>query len=303
MEEVRYKCGRSKCDKLDENGYCSVGVLSGEFIDSVYSGENVCNNLRRWVLSQELRDEEIIVKEGSTVGGERHIHPSFGMLCFNRQSGGSPYLFGSSIKHHDKINLVLKRGEYDRHLNQNWYFGTEELFEVEMSYTQFVELITHMNMGDGVPVTLKRVNHKAMPECPYHNPLDVHREEYKEHLEDVYSDSKELIKTVEGKFKEKKSFNKKEQEEILSMLRRISQNIGTNQEFQLSQFNEQMDNTVAESKGEIEAFMQHKMYQIAQQALVENPESILKEPVYVPQIEESPKKKLKKVTNTANSEV
>lgn len=301
MEE-RYKCNNSKCVERDEEGYCKIGVFSDELVDSVYSGEDVCTRLSRWVLSKELRDNEIVIKS-ETVGGERHIHPSFGMLCFNRQSGGSSYLFGSSIKHNDKINLVLKRGEYDRHLNQNWYYGTEELFEVEMSYTQFVELITHMNMGDGVPVTLKRVNHKIMPECPYYNPLDVHRKEYSEHLDDVYSDSKELIKKVEEKFKEKKSFNKKEQEEILRMLRSISMNIGANQEFQLSQFNEQMDNTVAESKGEIEAFMQHKMYQIAQQALVENPDTVLKEPVYVPQIEEesSNKKKLKRLSNTAES--
>lgn len=245
---------------------------------------------------------EIIEKKDSPINGERHIHESYGMLSFSRISGGSPYLFGSSIKHNDKIQLVLRTGEYDRHLNQNWYYGKKELFEVEMSYTQFVELITHMNMGSGVPVTLKRVMGERMEECPYYNPLDVHQKEFKEHLDDVYEDSRKLINEVASKFKEKKSFNKKEQEEILNMLHQISMNIGCNQEFQMSQFNEQMENTVKESKGEVEAFVQNKMYQIAQQALVSNPEAILQSPIEVDMLENNTsKRKLKRVINPADS--
>ena len=120
--------------------------------------------------------------------------------------------------------------------------------------------------------------------------MEEHDKEFREHLDEVYSKSQELIDTVEQKFKEKKSFNKKEQEEILSALRQISHNIGCNQSFQLSQFHEQMEKTVTESKGEIEAFMQNKMYQIAQQAMVENPEKLFETPVKAPQIGETPKK-------------
>ena len=63
-----------------------------------------------------------------------------------------------------------------------------------------------------------------------------------------------------------------------------------------------MEKTVTESKGEIEAFVSNKMYQIAQQAMVDNPQAILGSPIEVPQIE-APKKRLKKVDNTDNSEV
>ena len=101
--------------------------------------------------------EEHVEKNTDALGGERRSHPSYGMMCFSRITGGDPHLFGTSIKHNDKISLVLRTAEYDRSLNQNWYYGKKELFEVEMSYTQFVELITHMNMGSGVPVTIKRI--------------------------------------------------------------------------------------------------------------------------------------------------
>lgn len=246
--------------------------------------------------------EEIIEKKSGSIDGERHIHESFGMLGFNRISGGSPYLYGSSVKHNDKIQLVLKTGEYDRHLNQNWYHGRKTLFEVEMSYTQFVELITHMNMGDGVPVTLKRVNGEIMSECPYHNPIEVHKKEFEEHLDETYEQSKELIKELQNIFSSKKTFNNKEQEDILRKLNHLSMNIGCNQTFQLSQFEEQMEKTVAESKGEVEAFVQNKMYQIAQQALVDNPESVLQSPIEVSMLEESPKKKLKKKSKEVSYE-
>ena len=237
--------------------------------------------------------EEHVEKNTDALGGERRSHPSYGMMCFSRITGGDPHLFGTSIKHNDKISLVLRTAEYDRSLNQNWYYGKKELFEVEMSYTQFVELITHMNMGSGVPVTIKRILNERTPPVPYKNPVEEHDKEFRKHLDEVYSKSQELIDTVEQKFKEKKSFNKKEQEEILSALRQISHNIGCNQSFQLSQFHEQMEKTVTESKGEIEAFMQNKMYQIAQQAMVENPEKLFDTPVKAPQIGETPKKSIK----------
>lgn len=54
-----------------------------------------------------------------------------------------------------------------------------------------------------------------------------------------------------------------------------------------------MEKTVTESKGEIEAFMQNKMYQIAQQAMVENPEKLFGTSVKPPQIGETPKKPIK----------
>ena len=292
-----FQCGRMDCDNCNPDGTCMFG-LSEDLLDKVYSGENVCHRLADYIISLNLRDTELVTKDESGVNDEEHRHPSYGMLAFNRINGGSPYLYGSSIKHHDKINLVLKRGYSGRNLNQNWYYGREELFEVEMSYTQFVELITHMNMGDGVPVTIKRIQGEKMPECPYHNPLDVHRKEFEDHLDDVYGQSQHLIGVLQEKFKSKKSFNKKEQEEIISMLNQISNNIGSNQSFQLSQFNEQMEKTVTESKGEVEAFVQNKMYQIAQQALIANPEQLLQSPIEIPSVEEKKPKKLKRLANS-----
>lgn len=231
--------------------------------------------------------------------GERQNHESYGMLCFHRVtcSGAQP-LFGSSIKHHDTIMLTLKTGHMRRNLNEDWFYGDRTLFEVEMSATQFADLITSLNQGDGVPVTIRCMREGSLHKCeqpPFIDRDALHKAEFKEHLDDVYATSKRLIHELEEKFANKKTFNKADQKEILDICRRISQNIGCNQDFQISQFDRQMERTTTEAKGEIEAFFQNKINQIAQQALVENPEKLLGDIHSPVSLEETPQRpKLKR---------
>ena len=62
---------------------------------------------------------------------------------------------------------------------------------------------------------------------------------------------------------------------VLSKLRQISMNIGCNQEYQVEQFDRQMQKTVTEAKGEVEAFFTNKVIQIGQQTVAKNPERLL----------------------------
>ena len=52
--------------------------------------------------------------------------------------------------------------------------------------------------------------------------------------------------------------------------------LGCNMDFIASQFNEQMDRTVMEAKGEIESFCQNKINSIASVALAEHKDEFLK---------------------------
>lgn len=214
----------------------------------------------------------------SDILGERQDHESYGMLGFHRVSCSCPQpLFGSSIKHRDTIQLTLKTGHVRRSHNEDWYFGDNVLFEVEMSATQFADLITSLNQGDGVPVTIRCARDGKLHECeepPFIDRGTLHRNEFRKHIDGIFNTSKELIKALEEKFATKKTFNKKDQEEILNMCHKIKQNIGSNLDFQVSQFDEQMERTTTEAKGEIEAFFQNKINQIAQQSLVENPKKL-----------------------------
>lgn len=102
------------------------------------------------------------MKSGFCAGREENImfenlekHPCYGMLGFSRRSCPTTPLFGSSIQHRDTICMTLKHGELGRHLNNDYYFGKGIIAEVEMSYSQFAEAITAINVGDGVPCTIR----------------------------------------------------------------------------------------------------------------------------------------------------
>lgn len=203
-------------------------------------------------------------------------HESYGMLQFSRVSGGIKALFGSSIQHKDTIVMTLREGEVSRHLNNDYYFGSKEIVQVEMSYSQFAEAITAMNIGTGVPVTIKYIQGKGkMEDCPFVDKKQQYEEEFAEHLEDIKKEASNTISEVKEIF-EKKSIGKGDKEEILKKLQRLESQIGGNTEFIYKQFNEQMDKTVTEAKGEIEAFCQNKMNSIALAALAEHQEDFKK---------------------------
>lgn len=203
-------------------------------------------------------------------------HESYGMFQFSRVSGGAKALFGSSIQHKDTITMTLREGEVSRHLNNDYYFGNNEIVQVEMSYSQFAEAITAMNIGTGVPVTIKYIQGKGkMEDCPFVDKKQQYEEEFAEHLEDIKKEASNTINEVKEIF-EKKSIGKGDKEEILKKLQRLESQIGGNTEFIYKQFNEQMDKTVTEAKGEIEAFCQNKMNSIALVALAEHQEDFKK---------------------------
>ena len=203
-------------------------------------------------------------------------HPSYGMLGFYRYQGSSARpLFGSSIKHNNLIRLVLKEGSVRRDLHRDWYYGDKTLYEVEMSATQFADLISNMNCGDGVPVTILRTeNNWQIPECPFESKGEMHLKEFAESIDENSEYIKKSIDIMESLLS-KKSVTKKDREEILDLLYKVKMDINSNRKFQLRQFQEQMANTTVEAKGEIEAFFQNKLLTIAQQSMVENPEKFI----------------------------
>ena len=208
-------------------------------------------------------------------------HPSYGMMGFYRAQCSRPQsLFGSSIKHNNTIVMRLQTANYQRSLSEDWYFGDKLIAEVEMSSTQFANMITGMNIGSGVPVTLKHYRDidgtmLKVEEPPFITRGELHRNEFKATIEKAHSYTKSLIHDLEEIFNTKKSLTKSDKEMVLSKLHQISMNIGCNQEYQVNQFDRQMQKTVTEAKGEVEAFFTNKVIQIGQQTVAKNPERLL----------------------------
>lgn len=202
-------------------------------------------------------------------------HSSYGMVSFSRTTGGEKFLFGSSIKHRDTISLKIKHGELVRELNSDWYMGKDRIVEVEMSYSQFAELITSMNMGSGVPCTIRYTEKEGwIDDCDFENKKEKYEKELKEKIDKNLERTKKIINDTTEIF-DKKSLTKKDKEKIISQLNSLEKDLSENLPHIYNCFNEQMDKTVMESKGEVEAFIQNKLNTIANMQLVENKDKIL----------------------------
>ena len=197
-------------------------------------------------------------------------NPAYGMLAFHRVTGGDPNLFGSSVSHNQKIMLTLKEGSISRELNNDWYSGHKTLFEVEMSYTQFAELISAMNVGDGIPVTIRYTSEKGRIDG-----IDIvdkraqFLDEFKDKNLESSKTAKELIEKVSNIFAEKRPIKAAERKEILTMLNSLYNDINSHNDFMLNQFNESIEHISTEAKGEVEAFVENKMTSIALAAIRE----------------------------------
>lgn len=204
--------------------------------------------------------------------GVRTTHPSYGTLLFSRKSsGGKTPLFGSSIQHRDTICMTLHHASIERGLNRDWIHGDKVIAEVEMSYSQFAEAITSMNIGTGVPVTVRWTEKdEKIPPCDFVSKREQFEDEFKTQRKNATRVSEELIQEVTELFNQKGTLKKADKEEILRKLNKLKMDIGINTDFIVNQFNEQMDKTVMEAKGEIEAFYQNKVNTIASAALVEH---------------------------------
>lgn len=209
--------------------------------------------------------------------GTKTSHPSYGTLLFNRAYGGKTPLFGSSIEHSNVITMELRHADITRGLNRDDIFGNKPIVKVEMSYSQFAEAITSFGQGTGVPVTIRYTEKDGqISECDFVSKREQFTGEFKEQTDKAMEKSQELINEVAEMFSSKKTLTKADKEGILRKLSMLSSDIGSNIGFIADQFNEQMDKTVMEAKGEIEAFCQNKINSIASATLVERREEFLK---------------------------
>ena len=209
--------------------------------------------------------------------GTRTSHPSYGTLLFHRAYGGKTQLFGSSIEHSNVITMELRHADITRELNRDDIFGGKPIVKVEMSYSQFAEAITSFGQGTGIPVTIRYTEKDGkIPPCDFVSKREQFTDEFKGKTKNAMNESQQLIQDVTDLFSQKKALTKADKEAVISKLRKLSMDLGCNLDFIADQFNEQMDKTVMEAKGEIESFYQNKINAIASAALVEHRDEILK---------------------------
>jgi len=181
-------------------------------------------------------------------------HPSYGMAQFCRISGSSRKLFGSSVSDHtNTIVLRIAQGEREFSLHEDRYYSDNKtLIEVELSAAQFAGMLTTMNIGSGVPCTIRRVNGANVESPPEEgNEMDRVRESFKEDLKNVSSKldgAKAELATILAK----KSIGKGDKESISKIVSRMFMHFEANVPFVQEQFQRATDRSVANAKAEID---------------------------------------------------
>lgn len=200
----------------------------------------------------------------SLQNGMGEEHESFGLIEISRVTSNiHQNLFGSSIKHNNTIRIEIKPAKRIRDLSADWYHSRGiPYIEVEMSPTQFAEAITTLNHSPGIPVTVRYINGKRLEPCPDVNKRQQFENEFKKDMEDIRIKLDKLTKEATEILSSKKNITIAERNLILNQINNIKQEIGSNLPFVNSQFNEQMDKTVLEAKGETEAFFINKINQL-----------------------------------------
>ena len=188
-------------------------------------------------------------------------HESYGLVGVSRvtHSHGTS-LFGSSIKHSNTIRLSIKTAEVDRHLNRDWYHGSDQLIEIELSPTQFAEMITCMNMGNGVPCTLRYLeDHKRLENPPEVKQREIFEQEFQENVDKIKDFYKNDFKQIKETLLKKGTIKIDERKQTINIITKLINTLEDAMPFLQKGFNESMDKTVSEAKGEVEAFVMHKV--------------------------------------------
>ena len=185
-------------------------------------------------------------------------HPSYGKVKICKVHSNNHPLVGSDILHNSFIELTISRAYLERRLHSDWFHSREELISIELSPTQWSELLSSFN-SEGVPCTLNYIaGQPKIPEAPFIDKTKEFSEEFSQEFSDNLSNSLELIHTlIKGLDKDTK-LGKKEMRELLNSLYYKVYNIKSNVNFAANQFNKNLENRITCAKEQLESYLKNK---------------------------------------------
>jgi hypothetical protein len=210
---------------------------------------------------------------------KKETHESYGMISVSRFYGGHSTFFGSSIKHSGGVSIEICEAEVERSSNRDWYHHKNlPIVKIEMSYNQFAEMLTANMNTSGTPCTITRIGTKSIERPKFVNRRLQLEEEFKDKMKTLDEKLDTLISDSTNILSSGKVLTKKDKETIMNEITMLKQEIRSNLPFIHSSFNEQIDKTVTEAKGEIEGFYEAKIRNLGIEALQDQ--------IKVPEIEE-----------------
>jgi hypothetical protein len=186
-------------------------------------------------------------------------HPAYGMLAINRVSLGGYKVkhrfFGSDLDDHFScIRIRIGHGARVRGTGHDYFRAVDRIIEVDLTSSQFADMLTCMNVGDGVPCTIRAIKSESVPELPVTNTAaDRSRADLQRTAKQIVVDAKKLLKKMETVFGEK-TVKKADMAGLLKDLGMVIQGIESNIPFALTTVQEAISTTISHAKAEIASF-------------------------------------------------
>lgn len=192
-------------------------------------------------------------------------HPSYGLIGISRVNGHQ-HFFGSDTKPDSYIDIRIKRAEQSNEIGRSWYFGRERLIELRMTNTQFAEMITSLNQGEGIPCTLEFVKGegKIEQEKEKEYKVDFHKRKMSENAKKVLE---RLNSQIEDATKSIQKLPKKDQENLNVIFSSLKRELNQNFPWYMQQYYETMETVAQDIKSNMEADLMHKLQQLGLETL------------------------------------
>lgn len=204
---------------------------------------------------------------------EMKTSKSWGMIGgYKIQSGnGGQELFGSCVKNNSSIRIVVKQAKRYRSLGETHYMGGHSLIEIEMTNLQFAEFMTNMNVGDGVPCTIRYTTESGgyIPFEQEESVLETIEQDREKRINEAETAVKDAIGTIEELVKSKK-ISKTTYDILLNSMRKV-QSIDSN--FYRDQAQREINKMVTHAKNELNTFLEQKSTSLG---IDQNTQEILK---------------------------
>lgn len=185
-------------------------------------------------------------------------HPSFGVVSFSRiNSSGGTWFFGSQIRDHPTyVELRISLAERNHQLGSDHFYDKKRLIEVAMTSSQFAELLTTMNMGCGVPCTIKFANGSGV-EPPEFDMVEHERiaDSFALEMKSLGVEAKALALAAEAILAKEGAITQADRKKLREVLRRMLSWVTNSAPFTMERFTEAATKVVGEAKADVDAFI------------------------------------------------
>lgn len=198
-------------------------------------------------------------------------HPSFGVIGAARWTAGGKgmRLFGSALPGHNAgVTLTIKEASVRNDRGHEFIYGERLVAQVYLSPVQWAELLTSMNIGDGVPCTIRYVtgdpDYRDAPPAKESMPEKAKRDfaaMLKERADRLHTRRLQVAAKLRGKVSAALA------QEIDIEFQMAEQDVRTNAPWYVEQFTEATSKVVASAKAEVDAFLTNVAQQMGVKAL------------------------------------